>query len=89
MSGWEWALGIFAVLAIVVDAWRRPPPSDMDRMEARERQEALKIRQKRLSEALKRRGAHLLAGKRYRPVLTKAEPVTQKPRLSAVRGGRP
>lgn len=89
MTTFEIVLGVFAVLCVVWDGWKRgPTPGDSDHATTKEREQAVRIRQLRLSHAMKKRGVHLLAGKHYRPVLTKTEPITAKPRLAAVRGGK-
>jgi hypothetical protein len=77
-------LGAIAFCALIADGM----DAARDHAEDSERAKDVLVRQLRLSHAMKKRGNHLLAGKHYRPVLTKAEPVTVKPRLAVVRGKR-
>jgi hypothetical protein len=84
-----WVLGFIAVAYLVIrECIKGPSPGDADQATPKEREQAVRIRQLRLSHAMKKRGVHLLAGKHYRPVLTKTEPVTARPRLAAVTGGK-
>jgi hypothetical protein len=78
------ALGAIAFCAVIADGIHAARDSEQDS----ERAKDVLVRQLRLSHAMKKRGNHLLSGKHYRPVLTKAEPVTVKPRLAVVRGKR-
>lgn len=85
----SWILGFIAVAVLVIrESWKGPTPPDSEHISPTEREQAIRIKQLRLSHAMKKRGTHLLTGKHYRPVLTRTEPVTVKPRLAAVRGGK-